>query len=233
MPTLTELVHFLDKCLESHLYPQDQNGIIVDAGKQILRIGLAIEPWPGLADWVENQQLDALFLHRPWQFDLQTLPANLGIIAYHLSFDEKLTIGYNTLLANQLDIAQIEVLGYKEERPVGMMGKVPEIPFQLFLQKITNTFHGLEQVHQGKTINITKIAIAGAMTESMVRQAVERNVEVYITGQFRKPAYKVVVETGIHVLAIGHRRSEDYGLRLLAEILREQWPVLQVIVKSE
>jgi putative NIF3 family GTP cyclohydrolase 1 type 2 len=66
------------------------------------------------------------------------------------------------------------------------------------------------------------------MNEMLVREAVERGVQVYITGQWRQPASESVTETGIGVIAVGHRRAEEWGLRALAGVLRERWVQLEV-----
>jgi putative NIF3 family GTP cyclohydrolase 1 type 2 len=68
----------------------------------------------------------------------------------------------------------------------------------------------------------------GAMTEGLILEAARKGIQFYLTGQFRKPAANAVAQTGLHVMATGHLQSELYGLRLLANILTEKWPDLQV-----
>lgn len=51
-----------------------------------------------------------------------------------------------------------------------------------------------------------------------------------MTGQFRTSAAIAIQETGIGVVAVGHRRCEEWGLRALAGVMRERWAGLEVIL---
>lgn len=230
MPSLTAIACFLDNYLESAVYSTEQNGIIVPTRNEINRIGLALKPWENIPAWIAEQQLDALFLHRYWQFNIQTMPAGVGLLAYHLPFDEKLTLGYNSLLAQQFGMSETAVFGRKEGRPLGMTGIIKAMSISFFQQKAENIFGGLEGVMDGKNTHVTKIAVVGAMTEQLVREAASAGVQLYVTGQLRKPATKAVQETGMHIIAVGHRRSEQWGLNQLAGILHKQWNDLEIIV---
>jgi putative NIF3 family GTP cyclohydrolase 1 type 2 len=156
---------------------------------------------------------------------------HVGVLAYHLAFDEHLTLGFNVRLADSCGMTSIEMLGEKGGRPIGMIGDVAPRSFADYRMTLQQIFGGLEQDYPfiGQ---ITRVAVVGAMSELLVREAVERGANAYITGQFRQPARQAVIESGIGVLEIGHRRSEEWGLRALAGILRERWADLSVYVPS-
>lgn len=175
---------------------------------------------------MRSQALDALFLHRPW--NLAGLPADVGVLASHLPFDERLTIGFNPDLAEALGVTGIEVLGTNEGRPLGMVGDFGGGSFPQLIDRITAEFGAPEAVEPGSAIH--RVAIVGAMTNALVREAAERGVGAYMTGQMRAPARAAVEETGIAVVAVGHRRSEVWGLHLLARQLREEWPGLSTLI---
>ncbi|NNC29439.1 hypothetical protein HKM21_09160 [Longimicrobium terrae] len=78
----------------------------------------------------------------------------------------------------------------------------------------------------GPTIH--RIAVVGAMTDALVRAAAEKGAGLYITGQLRAPARRAIDETGIVAVAIGHERSEEHGLALLAALLAVRFPGLHV-----
>jgi putative NIF3 family GTP cyclohydrolase 1 type 2 len=46
----------------------------------------------------------------------------------------------------------------------------------------------------------------------------------------RKPAQAAVLETGIGIVGVGHRRCEEWGLRAMSGLLRERWSRLEVIL---
>jgi putative NIF3 family GTP cyclohydrolase 1 type 2 len=51
------------------------------------------------------------------------------------------------------------------------------------------------------------------MNDVLVREADRRGARLYVTGQWRERAETAVRETGIGVVIVGHRRSEEWGLR--------------------
>ena len=209
----------------------DPHGMFLPPGRRdVRRLGLALEPWPGLSAWVEDERLDLLFIHRPWQLteaQRQGLAAGgVGVLAYHLAFDERLTTGLNPALAAACGWNEPEILGDKEGRPLGMVCGLPEPrAFGAEAQRLQEQFGGLEQTAPpagGSGAVVTRVAVVGAMTDALVRAAHAAGAGLYATGQWRQPARAAVRETGIGVVAIGHRRSEEWGLQTLARLLGER-----------
>lgn len=241
-PSLREIDDFLHNKLAANRYPdQEQGGIYYPSERPIHRIGLALEPFADLPAWVDTEQLDALWLHRPWRLNLADLPPDVGILAHHLPFDETLTSGYNELLAKQLGATRVDrPLGFKQavneagevlpERPIGMVIDVPEQEFDGLLHTIKTLFGGYDRAEAGASLvdrqpTSSRIAVVGAMTDVLIREAAEQGVHLYLTGAYRKPAQQAVNETGMAVVAVGHARVETWGLRALADLLHEHWPI--------
>jgi putative NIF3 family GTP cyclohydrolase 1 type 2 len=229
--SLDDLAAFLDRFFAIERYGDDQGGIVRPSTRPIRRIGLALEPWPQLERWVAAERLDALFLHRPWKLEQWPLATEIGVLAYHLAFDERLTLGYNPRLADALGLHTIEVLGEKAGRPLGMLGRVDPQPSAAMQRTIVQIFGGCDEFH-ATSEPITTVAVVGAMNDALVREAAERGAQWYVTGQFREPARLAVAETGIGVSVVGHRRSEVWGLRALAGVLRERWAGLELRVRG-
>ena len=230
MLSLDELAQFLNQYFAVHRFGDDQGGVYRPSTRPIRRIGLALESWTQLSQWASHRHLDALFLHRPWKLEPDQLEPDVGVVSYHLAFDERLTLGFNPRLADALRIEAIEVLGEKQGRPIGMMGEIPAQSFGTYRRYIEEVFGGQDKAHPGGCEKVSRVAIVGAMTDALVREAVSRGANLYITGQLRKPAEEAVLETGIGVIAVGHRRSEEWGLRALAGVMRERWAGLKVIL---
>lgn len=236
--SLQDISLFLQDKLTVNRYPDtEQGGIYYPSTQPIRRLGLALEPFPGLSEWVDEQHLDALWLHRPWRLNLTDLPSDIGILSHHLPFDETLTIGYNELMAIQLGASSIRrAMGYKQaadetgkplpKRPLGMLIDIPEQEFDSLLHLIKTQFGGYDRAETGITetgwqTSNRCVAVVGAMTDTLVRQAARQGAHLYLTGEYRKPAQSAVDETGIAVVAVGHRRVEEWGLRSLADLLQQ------------
>jgi putative NIF3 family GTP cyclohydrolase 1 type 2 len=224
---LEELAQFLDRFFNIQQFEEDVGGVFQASDRPIRRLGLALERSPGLSQWVQHNQLDALFLHRPWHA-LEQLPSDLGIISYHLAFDQQLTVGFNLRLAESLNLSGLEALGHRPGRAIGMIGDVPLQSFERYCYQVEAVFGGYEDIQDGKR-PISRVAVVGAMTDELVREAAVRGAQLYVTGQFRQPAMSAVMEIELGAIATGHRRAEEWGLRSLAHVLNERWATLETM----
>ncbi|MBA2755124.1 MAG: Nif3-like dinuclear metal center hexameric protein [Chloroflexia bacterium] len=224
----------LDRWLGTFLHAErfagrdDPHGVWHPAERPVRRVGLLLAPWPGLVGWVRAERLDALVVHRPWDLPLVAL-GDTGVLAYHLAFDERLTLGYNPSLAAALGMTDPEVLGRKEGRPIGMIGDVPEATLADTLATLAALFAGVEHAPRVPRGRVSRVAVVGAMTAALIHEAHDRDAGVYVTGQLRAPARDAQAETGLPVIAVGHARSERYGLRTLAVALRTAWPTIDIV----
>ncbi|HEV2735092.1 MAG TPA: Nif3-like dinuclear metal center hexameric protein [Longimicrobiaceae bacterium] len=153
----------------------------------------------------------------------------MGLLASHRPFDERLTTGFNPALAARLGMTGLEPFGARDGRPLGMLGAVGRQPFEVFLARVREEFGGTEAARAprgGEVARVARVAVANAMTDALVREAAARGADAYLTGQLRVPARAAVADTGIGVVAAGHRRAEEWGLRELARLLGERWPGL-------
>ncbi len=228
--TLAAIADYLNSYLGSADIPNDQNGIYRPSSRPVKRIGLAIEPWTGIETWVQQEHLDALFLHRPWKLDIQALPEEIGILAYHLAFDLKLTFGLNRRLADVLQMTNLTPFAYKDGLPLGMIGNITSMPMNTFIEHLGETFGIVPTIERHYRETVSRVALVGAMTDILIREAAEQAVDLYITGQFRQPARRAVSETGMTVAIVGHTVGELWGIRTLASLLRERYTELEVVV---
>lgn len=241
---LTNLVNFLARTFAVDRYPaHEQGGVYHPSNRPVQRLGLAVEPFPDLANWIADNQLDALWLHRPWKLDLATLPPDMGVVYNHLPFDEHLTMGYNRPLASLLGATGTpEPLGFKQathdtgeplpQRAIGMILDAEPQPVADWLGQLETHFGGYDQSEAGRQTTAGRIAVVGAMNDTLVREAAERGAGLYLTGQYRPSAQAAVDETGIAILALGHHRTEVWGVCALADLLREEWPGVEFVTRA-
>lgn len=242
LPFLIDIEKFLQTEFATKRYPaSERGGIIIPSEQPIERLGLALDSSPDLTTWIEEDKLDALWIHRPFQLTLVNDLPGMGILSHHLPFDEALTMGYNQRMTSRIKaVSAPEPIGYKQDtdttgtllprRPIGMLMNVEEREFDAWLQVIKVEFGGYDRAEAGHSSagwqpNSNRIAVVGAMTDALVREAAERGAHLYLTGAYRKPAQQAVDDTGIAVIAVGHRRTEEWGLQLLANLLEERWPI--------
>lgn len=225
--TQETLIEFLDRFFQVDLYPEEERGgIYRKSDRPIHRLGLALDPIPTLDRQIVNHRIDGMFLHRPWQLDPEL---DIGVVFYHLAFDERLTLGFNLRLADALSLVNVQPFGQKAGRAIGMIGEISPQSFDRYCGQVRELFGGYEST-LGQADSVRKIAIVGAMNETLIRSASAEGAEVYITGQFRASAKAAVLETGMCVIEVGHRRCEQWGLNALSGLLRERWSNLQTVL---
>ncbi len=178
---------------------------------------------------------DALFLHRPFLLPPQIWP-DVAVFAAHKGFDERFTLGYNSLVACLLELARPDTALVREDKGGARVGMVADVlapaPWNHWREKINDQFGGLEiSVRPPVVTNpVTRVAVVGAMTPALIADAAAAGAQAYITGQFREIARSEAIKQGIGVLAVGHRRSEIWGLNQLARELSQAFPTLRCTV---
>lgn len=227
MVPLASLAAYLRRLLRAEAYADDPAGVFRATRRSVRSLGLALDPTPGVIAAAEAAAVDALWLHRPWKLPEQALPG-AGVLAHHLAFDERLTLGLNPDLADALGLIHVSPFGRKAGRPIGMAGPVAACSRPDAIRQAMDLFGGLEDVIIGRREAVRRVAVVGAMTPGLIGHAAQARVDLYLTGQLRKPALDAALAAGLSVLAVGHGRAERWGLRLLASKLRTRFALLDV-----
>ena len=181
------------------------------------------------------------FLHRPFNLDRRNVRKGTLVLSSHSAFDEVLTVGWNTALAERLGMNIADCLcvqGYKgdPERKVGIVGQVSKSLEELS-RRIQVEFGASELAIAGKSDEIHIIAIMNAFNEDEVHRILDTAQErgwiapdqdgrqvLYLTGQPRVSGLEAAKALGISVACVGHRQAEDWGIRYMAEELRRVFP---------
>ena len=217
------------------------------------RIVLSITPTPGVYPFIghtetHHQPRTLCFLHRPWQLDRRAVRGDTLVLSSHTSFDENLTVGWNPPLARRLGMTKGEwfcVQGYKgdADRKIGIVGSV-SIPRDKILQRIQSEFKQTEQIHGGHSDEIRVIAIMNAFSKEEVMRVLDMAQErawvqgasseargqhvLYLTGQPRGSGMLAATALGLTVVCIGHKTTEEWGIRFMAAALRTAFPSIPV-----
>jgi putative NIF3 family GTP cyclohydrolase 1 type 2 len=187
------------------------------------------------------------FLHRPFTLDRRSVRRGTLVLSSHTSFDELLTVGWNTALAERLgmDVGDsVCVQGYKGdlERKIGIVGHV-SMPRDLLLSRVKEEFGEVELAHDGLSDQIYAVAIMNAFHEDEVHRVLELALQrgwaaadddapgrhlIYLTGQSRVGGLQAAKALGMTVACVGHRPAEDWGICYLAAQLRAAFPAVPV-----
>ncbi|KAF2022147.1 hypothetical protein BU24DRAFT_38793 [Aaosphaeria arxii CBS 175.79] len=199
---------------------------------------------PGPEEQRQNNTI--CFLHRPFNLRRRWIRDDVLVLSSHLSFDEYLTVGWNTVLASRLGINVAEsvcVQGYKgdADRTIGIVGSVSAI-LGLLLRSIEREFGAIEHAQEGLSEEIHVIAIMNAFHADEVQRVNEIAQEqqwvptaqqsgkhvLYLTGQPRDSGLDEAKKLGMTVVCVGHRVAEQWGIEYLGKRIREKFPFVTV-----
>lgn len=217
-PTLPDLARWLQAELG------EPEPLRRDGPAHVRRLALALEP----ADLPPTLDADALFLHRSrrvaggWP--------GLGVLAAHDGFDTGLTTGPNHRLARALGWTDVEEVVW-EGRVVGIRAAPPQRTWGSLRAALHAELGGEDTSWppQSPTGSL-RLALMNAMNPALIGHVAALGVRVYLTGQLRPSAVAAARAQGLGVIALGHRRTEVWGLRQLARELEAAFPGLETVV---
>lgn len=223
---LSDLAAALAPYVDAERYTRegDPAGIWIASDRPVRRLGLRLDAGRAPYGWLRDD-VDALLVHRPFGLWPARLPAGLGVLAVHRALDDRFATGHNPALAAALGLALDAEPLRRGGAVVGMVGTMADAE-----ARVVAAFGGAEAT-AGEPLDeaTSRVAVVGAMTEALVRDAAARGAGLYVTGQMRPPAMEAVRQTGLHVVAVGQRRSERWGLRHVGGLLATAFPGLAVV----
>nr|WP_244977324.1 Nif3-like dinuclear metal center hexameric protein [Deinococcus humi] len=204
----------------------EQQPLKRDGPPTVRRLALALEP----ADLPPEVDADALFVHRSLRVG-HSWPG-LGVLGVHDGFDLALATGPNYRLAHTLGWRDVRQVVWKSEVR-GLIATPPQGNWA-DLQAALHAELGGEDSSwpPAPSAQPLKLALMNAMNPGLIEHVAAQGVQVYLTGQLRPSASAAAHALGLGVIALGHRRTEEWGLRRLAQELGAAFPDLQLRVYS-
>ena len=143
---------------------------------------------------------------------------DLALYACHIPLDANNPCGNNYGLAARLGLCQCEPFGTWRGMTIGVKGVLPE-PFEVseLARRVLNPGEKpLAVLPFGKKEVRTVGIISGGAADD-VGQAVEQNLDAYITGEMQHELFHYIKESGINFIAGGHYQTETVGVNLVKD----------------
>ena len=234
-----KLVAYLDDLLQvKAIDDRSNNGLQVEGVGDVKQVAFAVDACLAAFEGAREAGAQMLIVHHGlfWGEPILVtgihrrrlkvlLDAGLGLYAVHLPLDFHLEFGNNAVLARWLRLEQVEDFGEYWGHAAGTMGQLPgPSSLETFVTHVEQAL-GRPPIRVwsfGPGI-VQRIAIVSGAGGSMVDQAAEANVDVYLTGELSHTVYHRARELGLNVVYGGHYATETAGLRALAEHLAERF----------
>ena len=161
------------------------------------------------------------------------LQNDIAIYSAHTSLDNA-PGGVNFEIAGRIGLTDLEWLQPKdgEDAGSGVIGLLPDPEVDKeFLARLQDTFLVRDLRHSGCSGRmIRKVALCGGAGAFLMRDAIRKGADCFITGEFHYHDY--FENDGMLLAELGHYESEQYTIDLLAGLLRESLPGLDVQLTS-
>lgn len=240
MIELKELDDYFKQLLKPETFDDHcPNGLQLEGKKNIHRIGFAVSANLATIELAVKKEVDALVCHHGlfWQnesycilgskrqkIDL-LLRNGISCFGFHLPLDAHQELGNNWVAALELGWQNLQPFGKYKKQMIGVKGMVPQIPIETLIAHLEHYYQHPAQVALGGPKKVTVCALVSGGAWRSIYEAVEHNVDCFITGSLDEPAYSCAFEENIHFLALGHSATEKIGPQALCQRVKEELPV--------
>lgn len=235
-----ELVEFLNSLFEIENFKDSSlNGLQIEGNDEISGIALGVDACSQLIENSLVNNMNFIIVHHGffwgnqfpitgiWKNRLKLLINNdISLYACHLPMDANSLHGHNFEMCEKLGLKNIEPFGHYKGIPIGFMGSLekPLLKSQLkeFLNKNLNTKCKILDFGNNEIKNIG-IVSGGAASETILNEAINQNLDLFITGETEHSTFHIIKELGINVAFAGHYETEKFSLLKLEKLLKEKF----------
>ncbi len=216
------------------------NGLQVEGVRSISKIVTGVSACMPLFEAAVEKGAQAVLVHHGmfWQSDPRPvtgglkrrlaylLKRDLSLIGYHLPLDRHATLGNNALLADTLELTNRTPFGSYNGMPIGVMGTLAHpTSVASFMERVKERINPHARIHPFGPTNVASVALVSGGAPELVREAVAKRADLYLTGEESEWVYHLSREEGIHYVAAGHHATETFGVRALGEELAKTFGI--------
>jgi dinuclear metal center YbgI/SA1388 family protein len=230
-----ELVSYLDDYLRvGGVDDSSNNGLQVEGAEDVSRVAFAVDAGLAAFEGAATARAQMLVVHHGlfWGEVLRVtgihrhrlaflLNAGLSLYAVHLPLDFHDEVGNNAMLCQRLDLGDVAFFGEYKGQPVGWAGWLPnQLSLHQFCTRVQEVLgEALVQVWDFGSESVQRVGVVSGSGASLVDEAAQVGVDVYLTGELSHSAYHRAKELGLNVVFAGHYATETVGLQALVSHL--------------
>ena len=233
-----QLVSYLDDFLRiSEIKDTSNNGLQVEGAKEVRKVAFAVDACMeafrrtrgvgtqmlvahhGLF-WGEAKMLRGV--HR--QRVRYLLQHDISLYAVHLPLDVHPVVGHNVQLARLLGLKVTDSFGDYHGVLIGVLAEAKkEVALSQLVQTLEDKLDAKMTVLNYGPQKIRRVGIISGGAASMVDQAAEKGLDLFLTGEPSHSAFHSIAERRLNVVYGGHYATETLGLKALARHLSEKF----------
>lgn len=150
----------------------------------------------------------------------------LALWACHLPLDADPELGNNAQIFNTLSLTSRKPFGEYHGQTIGYSGNLTtplsRKEFQkLLAEKISPNI----KAHLFGKETIKSVAIISGGAPELVSEAIDKDLDAYITGEANLQSYNLCEEAQMNMFALGHYATERFGIRAVGEWLAKEFGI--------
>ena len=204
------------------------NGIQVDNGGEIVRkIAFGVDAAMETFEQAAARNAQMLFVHHGlfWGDPLKIagnlrqrikflLDHNICLYAVHLPLDQHPKFGNNAVMAQLLELENIEPFGSYHGRKIGYRGTLTKpVTIEDAVKKINFMGRPPLGVFPFGKKEISSAAVMSGGAAQSARDAIEDGVDLFVTGESSHSVYHDCLEGKLNMIAGGHYSTEVWGVQ--------------------
>jgi len=154
---------------------------------------------------------------------------DITLLTYHLFLDNHPTLGNNAQIIKRLGAKRGTAFGLMDNLYWGWEGKFTKaISISELMDRVKKLCGLGVKVFKYGSEKIKRIGVVSGGGPYLLAEAIEKNLDAFITGEVKESTEAQAKEAGIHYIYLGHYNSETFGIKALGEFIKKKYPELQI-----
>lgn len=242
------MITFLEEHAPLHYQEKyDNAGLIVgNAGNEITGVMICLDSTEEVIEEAIEKGCNMVIAHHPIIFSgikkltgktyigrtvIKAIKKDIAIYAMHTNLDNKLENGVSERIAKRLGLSKLEILDPKEsfllkgeQVGTGVLGYTNGPLDELSFLRLVKERMNAACIRHSKLLNkkVNKVAICGGACSFLLRTAIMKEADVFITADFKYHEF-FDAEDKLIIADIGHYESEQFTIELIHELIKNNF----------
>jgi len=214
------------------------NGLQVEGKSKIEKIVFGVSGCVELFEKAIQEDADAIIVHHGiiWSFERPVykggykkrvkllLENDINLFGFHLPLDVHKKVGNNAVISEIMELKERQRFAEYKGTLLGIMGRrniSANNAFEIIKEEIKEDPiifpYGPDQIES--------MGIISGGADKMIKKAVRKDLDLFLTGEISEHIMHYAKEEGIHFVAAGHHNTERFGVQALQDHLKNEFDV--------